>query len=229
MAKKKRDIIKPRAKDVPPPPEPLTLNQRHLIKAICEKSMIVTTGPAGTGKTFLSSCYAGWFYKKGHVKKIILTRPNIGTGSSIGYFPGTLDEKMEPWVAPFISSLQDYLGKGDVENLIRQDRIEIVPFEVIRGRTFNDAFVILDEAQNTTVKEMKAFVSRHGENATAVINGDLSQSDLKTNENGLSYIKDILSKDKGLQEEVSIVNFTSDDIVRSDLCKLWIQAFEKNY
>ena len=229
MARKSKQIKKPPSKEVPAPPVALNATQKDLIQAICDKEMVIVTGPAGTGKTFLSACYAGWFYKRGLVKKIILSRPTVPTGKSIGYFPGTLEEKMEPWVTPFMSALTDYLGKGDVENLVRQGKIEVVPFEVVRGRTFDDAFVILDEAQNCTVLEVKAFVSRHGKDSTTIINGDVTQSDLNGAGNGLSYLQQLVKKDKALNKAVATIDFTIEDIVRSDLCKLWIKAFDNEH
>lgn len=224
--KKKEQTVKPVSKEVPAPPIPKNEKQDQLIRAIKEKEMIVVTGPAGTGKTFLSACYAGWFYKKGYVKKIVLSRPTVPTGKSIGYFPGSLEEKMEPWVTPFISALQDYLGKGTTDELLRKGKIEIVPFEVLRGRSFNDAFVILDEAQNCTPLEIKAFVTRHGENSTTVINGDITQSDLNGAGNGLSLITDMIKRNKELKSQVALVDFEIKDIVRSGLCKSWVKAFE---
>jgi phosphate starvation-inducible PhoH-like protein len=192
---------------------------------MCEKHCVVATGPAGTGKTFLAACYAGWFYKKGLAKKIVLTRPTVPTGKSIGFFPGTVDEKMEPWVAPFIQTLEEYLGKGATETMIKNGNIEIVPFEVVRGRTFDDAFVILDEAQNSTKEEIKAFVTRQGENCTTVINGDISQSDLRSRDCGLKLVLHLIEKNDKLKEMVGVVEFDHNDIVRSGLCKAWVESF----
>lgn len=176
--KSSKKSIRPSSKGVSPPPTPKTENQDKFIKLMCEKNCVIATGPAGTGKSYLAACYAGWFYKRGLVRKIVLTRPTVPTGKSIGYFPGTLEEKMEPWVAPFISALEEYFGKDATESMIKKGSIEIVPFEVVRGRTFDNSFVILDEAQNASQIEIKAFVTRHGEHSTMVINGDISQSDL---------------------------------------------------
>lgn len=210
------------------PPKALTSKQSQLIEAIHHKDMIVALGPAGTGKTYLSAMYAGYYYKLGKVKRIVLTRPTVATGKSIGFFPGTLEEKMEPWVHPFKTALEEYLGKSAVETMIKKGSFEIVPFEVIRGRTFDDAFVILDEAQNCTKLEMKAFVTRQGEGSTVVVNGDMSQSDLNGNGNGLEMISNMIRKSVDLKNKVSIIEFTYDDIVRSDLCKLWVREFSKN-
>jgi phosphate starvation-inducible PhoH-like protein len=192
---------------------------------MCEKDCVIATGPAGTGKSFLAACYAGWFYKRGLIRKIVLTRPTVPTGKSIGYFPGTLEEKMDPWVAPFIQALEEYLGKGATETMIKNGNIEIVPFEVVRGRTFDDAFVILDEAQNSTQLEIKAFVTRQGLNCTTVINGDITQSDLNGSGNGLSLLLQLVAKNGKLQKEVGVIEFDHNDIVRSDLCKLWVESF----
>lgn len=209
-------------------PQPMTDNQRKLVNYIMTKEMVITTGCAGTGKTFLSMAYAAYFYKKGNVDKIVLTRPNIPTGKSIGFFPGDLLEKMAPWTAPLISVLELYLSKGEVECMIKNGKIEIVPFEVIRGRTFDNAFVVLDEAQNTTYQEIKAFVTRIGENSRVVVNGDINQSDLSNSvNNGLSTLLTLISlkKNQALRDNVAHVEFTSDDVVRSGLCKLWVKAF----
>lgn len=189
--------------------------------------MIVAIGPAGTGKTYLSAMYAGYYYKLGKVDKIVLTRPTVATGKSIGFFPGTLEEKMEPWVQPFKLALEEYLGKSAVETMIKKGSFEIVPFEVIRGRTFDNAFVILDEAQNCTKSEMKAFVTRQGNGSVTIINGDISQSDLNGAGNGLEMISEMIMKSVDLKNKVSIIEFTYEDIVRSDLCKLWVMEFDK--
>lgn len=138
----------------------------------------------------------------------------------------TLEEKMSPWVAPFIGYLEDYLGKGDVENLMRNGSIEVVPFEVIRGRTFDNSFVILDEAQNCTDLEIKAFVTRHGMYSKTVINGDVRQSDLNGSGNGLETILSMWKRSKRLQEQVCLIEFTSEDIQRSGLCRTWVEEFD---
>lgn len=208
-------------------PKALTPNQQALIEGIHKKEMVVALGPAGTGKTFISAAFAAFFYDIGKSKKIVLTRPTIPTGKSIGFFPGDLDEKMEPWVRPFMEILEEHLTKGKVELMRKNGIIEVVPFEVIRGRTFNDAFVILDEAQNCTALEIKAFVTRHGDNCTTVINGDISQSDLNGSGNGLELIVSMIKKSPKLLESVALAEFTSEDIVRSGLCQIWVQEFEK--
>lgn len=192
--------------------------------------MVVTIGPAGTGKTYIPAAMAAYFYHIGKVDKIVLTRPTVPVDTSIGYFPGDLLEKMQPWTAPFISVLEEFLSKGEVDCMVKNGKLDIVPFEVIRGRTFNKSFVILDEAQNTTVGEMKAFLTRTGQESRTVINGDLRQSDLKGHkQNGLDFALNILSDANHgeLCDSVGIVEFDSKDIVRSGLCRLWVEAFER--
>lgn len=211
------------------PPKALNIKQAELIKAINSKELVVTTGPAGTGKTYVAAAYAAYFYHHSKCDKIILTRPTVPVGKSLGFFPGTLEEKLQPWVYPFISVLEDFLSKGEVECMVKNDKIQLVPFETIRGHTFNNAFVVLDEGQNTTTEEMKAFVTRLGKNTTTVVNGDISQSDIKGSRNGLKTICDIIMDEENskLQEKCALIEFDYFDIVRSDLCKLFVQAFDK--
>lgn len=207
-------------------PTPKTEAQKLLITSIKSKPMVIASGPAGTGKSFLTSSLAADYLKRGIVKKVIVTRPTVPTGRSIGFFPGSLEEKMEPWCKPILGTLEESLGKGAYESQIKNGNIEIVPFETIRGRSFEDCFVILDEAQNCTIEEIKAFVTRQGENSTTVINGDVTQSDIGGVNNGLSKIIGLVRNSKSLSKFVSVINFTCDDIVRSGMCQLWVEAFE---
>jgi phosphate starvation-inducible PhoH-like protein len=211
----------------PPLPTPKNNTQKTYVNAIKTYPMVVSLGPAGTGKSFLAAAYAAYYLKDKKIDKIILTRPTVPTGRSIGHFPGTLEEKMDPWCKPILLTLQQFLGKGDYDCQVKNGNIEIVPFETIRGRSFDNAFVILDEAQNCTYDEIKAFVTRSGENCTTLINGDVTQSDLGRSDNGLSAIVEMLRYSKRLSKFVALVEFTSEDIVRSGLCQLWVQEFEK--
>lgn len=206
---------------------PKTKNQGLLIDAINKKELIVTSGSAGTGKTFVSAYMAGLLYKSDKVNKIIITRPNAPTGRTLGSFPGTVGEKMEPWVAPVICVLEDLLGKDAVVCMLKNQTIEVVPFEIIRGRSWNDCFVILDEAQNTSPSEMKAFLTRLGEGSTTVINGDTSQTDVGKN-NGLSMLLELMRRTKNFKGQAEHIKFGHEDIVRSGLCKSIVMALEDN-
>jgi phosphate starvation-inducible protein PhoH and related proteins len=200
---------------------PLTSNQADYLTAIQTSPQVVCFGPAGTGKTYIASVVAANLYKSKAIDKIILTRPNIPTGRSLGYFPGTLFEKMAEWCAPVLEVLKQEMGPGMLDTAIKNNNLELVPFETMRGRSFSNTFCILDEAQNTEREEMKMFVTRIGEDSTVIINGDISQSDLKK-ESGLAEITRMI---KTYKLPIPIVEFTIDDIVRSGLCKRWVQAY----
>lgn len=205
--------------------KPKNKAQQNLLNSFKAKVVTVAVGSAGTGKSFLAATSAAQALMDKDVRKVIITRPNVPISTSLGFFPGTLEEKMAPWAIPIMSNIQDYLGKGVVESQVRNGNIEIVPFETIRGRSFDNTFVILDEAQNTTLEEMKAFVTRLGENTTCVITGDLTQSDIGK-KNGLEHLLKLVGKDKALQRYVGVIEFTSSDIVRSGICQLFVEAFE---
>jgi len=224
MAKQRKAPVQ-QVQGVPQKPKPLTPTQGTLLVALESSAQTIVTGPAGTGKTYLPSALAAYMLQRKDIRKIVLTRPNVPGGHSIGFFPGTLDEKMEPWLAPFLSVLRETLGEGPFEYHRKRGNIEIVPFEVMRGRTFDNAFVILDEAQNTTPKEMRMFVTRIGKWSKTVINGDLKQSDIK-GENGLDWALRMVEKHA---LPVSTINFTIDDIVRSDECGAWLRAMAAEY
>lgn len=200
---------------------PKTERQKEYIDALKTNPQVVVTGAAGTGKTYIAATKAAILYEMGVIDKIILTRPNVPAGRSLGFFPGTLEEKIAPWIVPFVEVLEEHLGKEVVELAIKAGNIDIIPFEVMRGRTFKNAFVILDEAQNASAHELKMFLSRVGENAQVVVNGDVMQSDLRS-ESGLSKLMSIIKSQK---LPVPIIEFTLDDIVRSDICAMWIKAF----
>lgn len=202
---------------------PKTEKQALYIKALQSCLQVIATGSAGTGKTFIASVHAAKLFKEGKVDKIILTRPNVASGRSLGFFPGSMEEKMAPWVIPFTDVLEAYLGAEVFEIASKKRQIDIVPFEVMRGRTFNNAFVILDEAQNTTPSEMKMFLTRIGDDSQVLINGDIKQSDLKSS-SGLKTIIDMIQSQK---LPVEHIEFTVDDIVRSDICAMWVRAFDK--
>jgi len=214
-----------RAKDTGglPPLSPKNDKQAAYIKALKTSPQVIVTGCAGTGKTYIASVYAAKLYAAGKIDKIILTRPNVAAGRSLGFFPGTMEEKMAPWVIPFTDVLQAELGEEVYGIASRKKNIDIVPFEVMRGRTFNNSFVILDEAQNTSPAEMKMFLTRIGENSQVLLNGDIKQSDLRLT-SGLKTIIDMIHKQR---LPVPHVEFTVDDIVRSDICAMWVKAFDR--
>lgn len=201
--------------------------QKQLLSQIDTLDQVIAVGSAGTGKTYCVAYKAAEYYNAGKVNKIVITRPNIATGKSIGFFPGSIEEKMAPWVAPIISVLKEFLGHNVVDLMMKRKQIEIVPFEVIRGYSFQDAFVILDEAQNADIASIKSMLTRIGEGSKFVMMGDTTQKDLKESESGLSFALNVISKSKALQEMTGITTFTSDEIVRSGLVKAWVQAFER--
>jgi len=199
----------------------LTDNQASYIAAVSTSPQVVVLGPAGTGKTFIAATMAADALRQFRTSKVVLTRPNVPSGRSLGFFPGTLEEKISPWVVPFTEVIKDRMGDGAYELAMRRGQIEVVPFEVMRGRTFKDAFVILDEAQNTLPVEMKMFLTRVGNDCRVIINGDISQTDLKET-SGLKVALDLIKKH---HLPVPIIEFSVNDIVRSDLCALWVKAF----
>ena len=202
--------------------KPLNDNQALYLNALQYSDQMIVCGYSGTGKTYLAATYAANLYAARGVGKIILTRPNISVGKDLGYFPGTLEEKFAPWAAPVLDVLNEQLGKGVVDTGIKNGNIEMAPLSTMRGRSFHDAFIILDEAQNTTIPEIKMFLTRIGKGCKVVINGDVKQSDINT-QSGLSKIIHLAKK---YQLPVPVIEFGVDDIVRSDMCKAWIMAFE---
>lgn len=215
---------------VPTPKQPKTIeicaqtyNQKIYAAALANDPLIFVTGCAGTGKTYMAATMAAKLYNDRSIRQIVITRPNIASGKGLGFFPGSLEEKMAPWVAPIIQVLNKHLGPQRVEAMTKDGSIVIEPFETMRGRTFDDAFVLLDEAQNTTYEELKMFLTRIGKNSKVVVNGDIQQTDLQHN-SGLRKIIHII---KSQMLPFPIIEMTQDDIVRSDICATWIKAFIK--
>ena len=195
--------------------------QKNYIECINRFPQVFVTGPAGTGKTYIAAAIAADMFLRKDVSKVILTRPNIPAGKSLGFFAGSIEEKIAPWVVPLTEVLEHRLGKGRFEVALKRKDIEIVPFEVMRGRSFNNAFVILDEGQNLTPHEMKMFLTRIGENTKVVVNGDLLQHDLKES-SGLAKAIDLIFK---CNIEAAVCHFTHDDVVRSGICAQWTRAW----
>lgn len=207
---------------LPPPIKALNPTQAEYLDALRTYPQVVVLGPAGTGKTWIAATHAADLYRKRHISKIILTRPNVPCGRSLGFFPGSLEDKFAPWAAPVIEAIKDRIGTAAYEIALKSGDIEMVPFEVMRGRSWKEAFVLLDEAQNTTPAEIKTFLTRVGEDCTVVINGDVSQCDL-SDASGLSTVLHLI---RAQTLPVPVIEFTRDDIVRSGLCAMWVRAFE---
>lgn len=204
-----------------PPLRPKTQKQADYLHALQTADAVVVLGPAGTGKTYVAATYTADRFADGAIDKIIITRPNVPAGRDIGFLPGDLKEKMEPYAASFLTPMRERLGKQQFDSAMRGGKIEIVPFATMRGRSFSDALIILDEAQNATLPEMKMFLTRQGEGSQIVVNGDISQSDLP----GDSGLKTVLQLIKKHNMQIPIIEFGLDDIVRSDLCAAWCRAF----
>lgn len=202
---------------------PRTAKQKALIDALKENSQVFILGPAGTGKTYVTATYAADLYTTKEIDKIVITRPHVAVGKDIGYLPGTLEEKTYPWALPVLDVLQKHLGKGAVETGIKNGNIEMAPLALMRGRSFEDAFIIVDETQNITTHELKMLLTRVGEGSTIVLNGDIQQSDLKEAD-GLSKVIHLAKKH---MLPVPIIEFGLEDIVRSDICAQWVKVFYK--
>ncbi|KRD89363.1 phosphate starvation-inducible protein PhoH [Bacillus sp. Root147] len=201
-----------------------TLGQSQYISAIKKNDLVFGIGPAGTGKTYLAVVMAVNALKNGHVQRIILTRPAVEAGESLGFLPGDLKEKVDPYLRPLYDALHDVLGTEHTQRLIERGVIEIAPLAYMRGRTLDDAFVILDEAQNTTMAQMKMFLTRLGFGSKMVITGDISQIDLpKGAQSGLAAVSKILTNVKG----ISFVHLEQSDVVRHPLVGRIIQAYEQ--
>jgi len=201
-----------------------TLGQSQYISAIKKNDLVFGIGPAGTGKTYLAVVMAVNALKNGHVQRIILTRPAVEAGESLGFLPGDLKEKVDPYLRPLYDALHDVLGTEHTQRLIERGVIEIAPLAYMRGRTLDDAFVILDEAQNTTMAQMKMFLTRLGFGSKMVITGDISQIDLpKGAQSGLAAVSKILTNVKG----ISFVHLEQSDVVRHPLVGRIVQAYEQ--
>ncbi|MBP5983690.1 MAG: PhoH family protein [Fluviicola sp.] len=201
-----------------------TVNQRKLVQAVNKHAMVFAVGPAGTGKTYTAVALAVRALKAKEVKRIILTRPAVEAGENLGFLPGDLKEKLDPYMMPLYDSLRDMIPPEKLKDMIEFGIIEIAPLAFMRGRTLDKAFVILDEAQNATVMQMKMFLTRMGQTAQFVITGDMSQIDLPFKQrSGLSYALDVL---KGV-EGIGVIRLTQSDVIRHVLVKRIVDAFDK--
>jgi len=200
---------------------PLNDNQRRYIDALKTHQQIIVLGPSGTGKTFVAATYAANLYAQRKISKIIITRPAVSVGKSLGALPGTLEEKFGPWLSPVLSILEEQLGKNKVETDMKNGNIQMAPLEYMRGSSFKDAFVLADECQNLDVAQFKMLVTRIGDNCKLVMNGDIRQSDIK-DQSGLSKAIHLAKK---YNIDAFVVEFGIDDVVRSDICRQWLEAF----
>lgn len=199
-------------------------NQQHYLQNIVTHDVNFGVGPAGTGKTYLAVACAVEALEKERVRRLILARPAVEAGERLGFLPGDLAQKVDPYLRPLYDALYEMLGFERVVKLIERDVIEVAPLAYMRGRTLNDSFIILDEAQNTTVEQMKMFLTRIGFGSTAVITGDVTQIDLPRNSSsGLRHVVDVL---KGV-EGISFTFFQAKDVVRHPLVQQIVKAYEK--
>jgi phosphate starvation-inducible PhoH-like protein len=214
----------PRPDRVPPPIKPKTENQASLIDSLQNAQQVFILGPAGTGKTFLAATHAADRLLKRQIDQIVLTRPNVEAGRPIGFRPGTMEEKMAEWFAEVLAVLRKRMGTGAFDCAVKDKKIEMVPFETMRGRSWNSAVILLDEAQNTTIHEMKMFLTRQGEGSQVIVNGDTTQDDLGGDSNGLDWACDMVEK---YNMDAHIIEFDLEDIVRSGPCAEWVKAIYK--
>ena len=203
---------------------PKTVNQRRYLEAIERNDLVFGIGPAGTGKTYLAVAMAISALMAKQVARIILTRPAVEAGERLGFLPGTLQEKVDPYLRPLYDALYDMLESERVEKLLERNVIEVAPIAFMRGRTLNDSFIILDEAQNSTAEQMKMVLTRQGFNSKMVVNGDITQIDLPAGRrSGLCDAVDVL---KGV-EGISFVQFDERDVVRHSLVQRIVKAYER--
>jgi phosphate starvation-inducible PhoH-like protein len=200
-------------------------NQRKYLNSIMAHDMCFGVGPAGTGKTFLAVACAVFELESGKVSRLVLTRPAVEAGENLGFLPGDLAQKIDPYLRPLYDALYELLGFDNVTKLIEQNIIEIAPLAFMRGRTLNDAFIILDEAQNTTEEQMKMFLTRIGMGSTAVITGDVTQIDLRRGtQSGLNHAIEVLKNEK----KIGFTFFDSSDAVRHPLVESIINAYDQH-
>ncbi len=210
---RKNDFIKPR-----------TPNQAEYFRKVKENDIVFAIGPAGTGKTYLAVAFAVAALKNKEVNKIVLARPAVEAGESLGFLPGDLSEKIDPYLRPLYDALEDMVPMEKLEGYMEKNLIEVIPLAYMRGRTLHNAFVILDEAQNSTSLQMKMFLTRLGPNSKAIITGDITQIDLpRRDQSGLVQIQEILKN----IDDITFHYFEKSDVVRHKLVKDIINAYEK--
>ena len=203
---------------------PKTANQKRYVDAIDDHTITFGIGPAGTGKTYLAMAMAVAALQAKKVNKIVLTRPAVEAGESLGFLPGTLSEKIDPYLRPLFDALNDMIDIDSIPRLMQSGIIEVAPLAYMRGRTLNDAFIILDEAQNTTPEQMKMFLTRLGFGSKMVVTGDVTQIDLPNGQNsGLKIVRDILKE----IDDIAFLELTAEDVVRHRLIGDIVKAYDK--
>ena len=215
-----QSILSSRGKSI----RPKTLGQKNYVDAIDEATIIFGIGPAGTGKTYLAMAKAVQALQRKEVSRIILTRPAVEAGERLGFLPGTLNDKIDPYLRPLFDALHEMLEPESIPKLMAAGTIEVAPLAYMRGRTLNDAFIILDEAQNTTPEQMKMFLTRLGFNSKMVVTGDITQVDLPAGSSGLRTAIEVLGKVEGMH----FATLTSDDVVRHSLVAKIVDAYIKS-
>ncbi len=202
---------------------PRTKNQAAYVEALRKKEMVFGIGPAGTGKTYLAVAVGVELHEKQMIERLVFCRPAVEAGEKLGFLPGDMREKVDPYLRPIYDALYDFLGAERVEKMLERGEIEIAPLAFMRGRTLSHAYVVLDEAQNTTSTQMKMFLSRMGESSHMVITGDMSQSDLPRDQtSGLREATEIL----GNIDEIGFIEFTNSDVVRHKLVGKILNAYD---
>ena len=206
------------------PVKPKTIGQKHYMDAIRKNTVTIGVGPAGTGKTYLAVAAAVAAFRDKQVNRIIITRPAVEAGERLGFLPGDLQSKVDPYLRPLYDALFDMLGAETYQRYVERGNIEVAPLAYMRGRTLDDSFIILDEAQNTTPEQMKMFLTRIGFGSKAIVNGDVTQIDLPDGkQSGLKEAIKVLSA----VEDIAICTFTDKDVVRHELVQRIIRAYEK--
>ena len=202
-----------------------TLGQKRYVQALKAHELVFGVGPAGTGKTYLAVAMAVVAFKNKEVERIILTRPAVEAGEKLGFLPGDLQNKVDPYLRPLYDALQEFFGLETYKQLMERGAIEVAPLAYMRGRTLNNAFIILDEAQNCSIEQMKMFLTRFGEGSRIVVTGDVTQIDLpKEKKSGLVHAIHVLDGVEG----ISVIRLTHKDVVRHELVQRIIQAYERH-